>query len=471
MSQFQRNNFQPYRATVTFHLGKLARDIHEGEYLETDGWTVKFDGEEFGMPQVKGAINDNWLVPAEDTSGARYVSKPAGVQMHAATPDRQGNRAALPLQIAVEDSHVVGTVAGTQLGAHSKRSNEIHANQQQQQLQQQWRQPQPGQQYAPDISHGVGNHAPLDASDPRHATQLVMDPNAVYETMTGQQATAVAPLPPTKKPTDPPTILTPSNANSMASSAMNAAEKRAQARALQSRQITAQRRGQQVGVNQLHPAQAPMARGQQVGVNQLHPAQAPLARGQQVGVNQLYPQQQQQQYQPQPPGPIPAQPSGADFAEYQEFMAFKQMKAQMAAQERQAQQQGLQQAHLNPQPVQAPAQPVAPPQQQYQQPQFQQQPPLQPQQFQQPPQQFQAVQQAPAPVQAQAQLPPPASTSTPAPGVPSVANWKAETKGMHWTKRADIAAKAYGNDPAAISAILAVETEGTGKKIQKLMEG
>jgi hypothetical protein len=40
---------------------------------------------------------------------------------------------------------------------------------------------------------------------------------------------------------------------------------------------------------------------------------------------------------------------------------------------------------------------------------------------------------------------------------------------MHWTKRAELAATAYGADASAIAAILAVETKGTGTKIQKLL--
>ena len=66
---FQTGKFEEYRATVKFHMGE--REISPGDSVETDGSTVRINGEELAtkLPAIRSAIEKaKWLVPIADTT-------------------------------------------------------------------------------------------------------------------------------------------------------------------------------------------------------------------------------------------------------------------------------------------------------------------------------------------------------------------------------------------------------------------
>jgi hypothetical protein len=466
---FQRNTFLPYRATTKVHFGKLERDIYADEVIETDGYTVKYDGETFTMNTIQVAIAESWFVPLHDQSGRGYVAKPAGVQMHSATPDRNGQRQTIPLNIAMEDHHVVGTVATASLGANSNRTKEMQRTASQlqgqwnnnPQFQQQQFQQQQFQQNNPQMQ-GMGNHQPIQQSDQRHATQLAqVSQNEAIQTMSGQQAALAAGFGPTKKARDESTrsLITPGNSTG-AHSITAAAEQRSQQRQIASRQLAAQQRAQH------------NMRGQAVGINSLGSHGGSRFQG--GDINQQDGQVMRtvnQQQAPAPPGAIPAEMGPGDMALFQQFLQFKAMTEQNAQQGRQGNQAALAQGH-----AQQYAQQQQQPQQQQpqqQQPQYQQQQyqaPQQQQQYQPPVQQ----QQYQAPVQQQ-EAAPAQMAAPPAPVASQVAlspeNWAQQTAGVQWARRGKMAVETFGHDPAALNAIASADpSKGVQNAIRKHLE-
>lgn len=236
------------------------------------------------MPQIRGAIEDHWFVPEDDTSGNRYQSKSAGVQMYSASPDRMGDRAALDMNVVSEDSNVVGSVAGAELGASSERTQNMRAAQ---------------------------------------SREASLPPGVEM-----QGGTPIMKIGATKKAEDGPTEVSRSTS---AASVENAAARRAQERAAARREAERQRRAAKAQARTTKEGirfSETQRRGQRVGVNGLEPAEAPVGQGQRVGVNGL------ESWDQPAPGPEIRKAEGydAEYEEYQEFLRWKRMKAQAEAQ-------------------------------------------------------------------------------------------------------------------------------------------
>ena len=107
-TQFERHQFRVFRATNKIHVGKYAMDIGDGEQFAYDGYTVRYGGAEYDVPQLRGLVGD-WFVPATDTT-TQYRSKPANVQVRPATPEGAERGAAFSMGHAAEDEAVVGTM-------------------------------------------------------------------------------------------------------------------------------------------------------------------------------------------------------------------------------------------------------------------------------------------------------------------------------------------------------------------------
>lgn len=109
---FQKNNFQTYRATTKIHLGKYEMDIMEDDQFDYDGFTLRYGGVEYGVPQLRGLVGD-WFVPVADQY-TQYVSKPAGVQVSHATPEARERGDSFTMSEASEEEAVVGTLGEQQ---------------------------------------------------------------------------------------------------------------------------------------------------------------------------------------------------------------------------------------------------------------------------------------------------------------------------------------------------------------------
>jgi len=108
MSGFQRNQFYTFRATNKIHIGKYEMDILENDEFDYDGFSVRYAGVEYAVPQLRGLLGD-WYVPVADTT-TTYKSKPAGVEVSHATPEARDRGDSFTMDKASEEEAVVGTL-------------------------------------------------------------------------------------------------------------------------------------------------------------------------------------------------------------------------------------------------------------------------------------------------------------------------------------------------------------------------
>jgi hypothetical protein len=113
--QFKKGEFETYRATTKFHLGERQIDVWGGDEIEFDGQIVKYQGDSFGAPSIRGAIKAGWLVLASDNV-SQYVPKAGGVVVHPA--QSSGRERGEPIQMGAiqEEEQEVGVV-----GDHKNR--------------------------------------------------------------------------------------------------------------------------------------------------------------------------------------------------------------------------------------------------------------------------------------------------------------------------------------------------------------
>jgi len=81
--QFKRGEFITFTATTKFHLGEKQKDIWDGDEIEFDGQTVKYQGDVFSAPSIRGAVKAGWLALSGDNV-SKYIPKPANVIIHKA---------------------------------------------------------------------------------------------------------------------------------------------------------------------------------------------------------------------------------------------------------------------------------------------------------------------------------------------------------------------------------------------------
>jgi hypothetical protein len=117
MSQidFKRGEFQTFRATTTVHLGKLGKDLQEGDVIEFDGQTVRMGGETHQVSTLKAAIKVDWLVPIADTT-TNYRPKPSGIRVRPAQDASQKPDERIDLETVNDEERVVGELGTANLG-------------------------------------------------------------------------------------------------------------------------------------------------------------------------------------------------------------------------------------------------------------------------------------------------------------------------------------------------------------------
>ena len=108
--QFTKGEFQIFRVVTQVHLGRLERYLEKDDEIEFDGHTLKFEGADHSIPQLRGAILSGWLVPSADKT-TTYKPKSADISIHpaqAANIDSRGK--AMKVTHAQDDNVVVGRV-------------------------------------------------------------------------------------------------------------------------------------------------------------------------------------------------------------------------------------------------------------------------------------------------------------------------------------------------------------------------
>ena len=58
---FKKGTFVQLKANSTIHLGRLERNIYEGDIVEFDGFSLKFSGQTTDMPELKAGLKRGWL--------------------------------------------------------------------------------------------------------------------------------------------------------------------------------------------------------------------------------------------------------------------------------------------------------------------------------------------------------------------------------------------------------------------------
>lgn len=105
---FERGQFRPFRATNKIHLGKYETDILQNDQFDYDGYTIRYGGVEYSVPQLRGLFGD-WFVPVEDQT-TTYRSRPAGVKVSHATPEARDRGDSFTMDEASEEEAVIGTM-------------------------------------------------------------------------------------------------------------------------------------------------------------------------------------------------------------------------------------------------------------------------------------------------------------------------------------------------------------------------
>jgi hypothetical protein len=104
--QFTTGVFREFRATVTFHLGKLQQDVRKDTVVEFDGTTLKMDGTPHAMPELRSAIKAGWLA-LQGANVSDYVPQAAGVRVRSAQDTGKPKQASTSVQ---QDETLVGAV-------------------------------------------------------------------------------------------------------------------------------------------------------------------------------------------------------------------------------------------------------------------------------------------------------------------------------------------------------------------------
>jgi len=74
---FKRGTFVKLRANSVIHLGRLERNIYEGDVVEYDGFSLKFGGQVTEMPELKAGVKRGWLsIVSENTEPEPEPPKP-----------------------------------------------------------------------------------------------------------------------------------------------------------------------------------------------------------------------------------------------------------------------------------------------------------------------------------------------------------------------------------------------------------
>jgi len=107
---FVKGEFETFRVVTQIHLGRLERYLEKDEEIEFDGHTLKYEGDNHALPQLRGAVMSGWLVPSTDTTST-YTPQSANIHIRPAQAANIENRGKpMPVTQAFDDNQVVGTI-------------------------------------------------------------------------------------------------------------------------------------------------------------------------------------------------------------------------------------------------------------------------------------------------------------------------------------------------------------------------
>jgi hypothetical protein len=98
---FKKGTFVQLKANSTIHLGRLERNIYEGDIVEFDGFSLKFNGQQTDMPELKAGLKRGWLALVEGD-----VSEPVAEVAPAPVPAKKE----MPVQTVYDEERAVAEV-------------------------------------------------------------------------------------------------------------------------------------------------------------------------------------------------------------------------------------------------------------------------------------------------------------------------------------------------------------------------
>jgi len=106
---FFKGTFIKVQASTTIHLGKLERNLHQGDIVEFDGITLKIGNEQVVMPELKSGVKRGWLKIVEETAPVAVVEK-TEPEAPKATPSTSKAKKEMPIQKIYDEEKSVNNV-------------------------------------------------------------------------------------------------------------------------------------------------------------------------------------------------------------------------------------------------------------------------------------------------------------------------------------------------------------------------
>jgi hypothetical protein len=99
---FNKGVFIRVKANTTIHLGKLERNLYQGDVVEFDGVTLRVGNQDVVMPELKSGIKRGWLTIVDP---AEYIEEKKAVQPVITAPKKE-----MPVQKVYDEEKSVADV-------------------------------------------------------------------------------------------------------------------------------------------------------------------------------------------------------------------------------------------------------------------------------------------------------------------------------------------------------------------------
>jgi hypothetical protein len=118
---FKKGTFVQLKANSTIHLGRLERNIYEGDIIEFDGQSLNFGGQTTDMPELKAGLKRGWLTLVEETT---VETQPVVKETPISKPKKQ-----MPVQTVYDEERSVAEVSKTAKESQAKKFPLVIENQ------------------------------------------------------------------------------------------------------------------------------------------------------------------------------------------------------------------------------------------------------------------------------------------------------------------------------------------------------
>jgi len=110
---YKKGEFKEYVAESPIYIGAHEIKIEEGDEIETDGYVLKYGGEDYPTPSIRGAIDRGYFVLKGNEVGGGFAPRRAITSLSRMNPD--GSREEVPLEAVVEDHDTVASFKGREV--------------------------------------------------------------------------------------------------------------------------------------------------------------------------------------------------------------------------------------------------------------------------------------------------------------------------------------------------------------------